>query len=98
MKKAKKIKIKHTQKVAWDMSELYLNTSSPLHCDKCKSRLGILHIIRCALFKKQGEHYFAVCKNKDCRHINRRIKGNYKDEVNEKWKDLELEIRKQKED
>lgn len=83
----KKQKLKHTQKIAYDLSNLYLNPESILHCEKCKNRLGVLHTLRYALFRKQGASYFVPCKTCGC--LNRRVKGAYKQQVNQQWKDFE---------
>lgn len=80
-------KIKWHQRVAYDMSNLYLQEDSILHCDKCKNRLGVLHTLIHALFKKQGSSYIVVCK--DCRHPNIRIKGAYKKQLQEQWEHLQ---------
>ena len=76
-----------SQKVAFDMSNLYLNPDSVLHCDQCKERLGVLHTLRSALFKKPGTSYIVVCKS--CRHPNVRIKGQYKKQMEEQWEHLQ---------
>jgi RNase P subunit RPR2 len=81
-------------RVANDMSNLYLNPDSVLHCDHCKNRLGVLHTLRYALFKKPGTHYFVICK--DCKHPNERIKGYYKQQMEQQWKDLEEQVREQR--
>jgi len=80
-------KMGYMQKVAWDMSDLYLNTSSIMHCDECHERLGMFHILRYALFKKQGTHYFVPCKA--CGHRNERVKGQYKTDTEQRWKDFQ---------
>lgn len=82
-----KLKVPHTQKVAIDMSDLMLNPGSPIHCDKCHERMGVFHTLRYALFHKQGDVYFVPCKG--CGTVNRRVKGLYKSEINQKWKDFE---------
>jgi len=64
-----------------------LDHESVMFCDKCKERLGILHTIRYALFKKMGTTYYVPCKA--CRFPNPRVKGQYKQDVNEKWKEME---------
>lgn len=84
--KKKNPKPKYTQKVAFDMSNLYLDPHSVLHCSKCKDRLGVLHIIRYSIFKKKGTPYNVPCKS--CGHLNKRIKGEYKQDVDEFWKDF----------
>jgi RNase P subunit RPR2 len=66
------------------MSDLYLNQASILHCDKCRERLGVLHTLRYALFKKPGMVYYVICKA--CHHQNQRIKGEYKQKTEEAWK------------
>lgn len=80
-------KIPYRQKVALDMSNLYLDTSSPIHCDKCKERLGILRTLRYALFKPKGTAYYVPCKS--CKHPNERIKGQYKQNISKQWKELQ---------
>lgn len=83
-------KIGYSQRVAWDMSNLYLNKDSVLHCDECDMRLGVLHTLRSALFKKQGVSYIVVCKN--CKHPNIRIKGEYRNMVEKQWSDMQKKV------
>jgi hypothetical protein len=82
-------------RIGLDMQDLYLNPSSVLHCDECHERLGVLHTLRSALFKPQGASYKVTCKH--CKHLNIRIKGAYKQQVNTQWEKLEQEM-KQKDD
>lgn len=82
-------------RVANDMATLYLSSDSVLHCDQCHERLGVLHILRYALFKKQGAAYIVPCKS--CRHRNPRTKGAYKQQVDAQWKTLEQQVREQRE-
>jgi len=76
----------YKQRVALDMSNLYLNIDSPLHCDTCKERLGVCHTLRYALFKRRGTVYFVPCKK--CGKMNERTKGEYKQTINAQWKDF----------
>jgi len=69
------------------MSNLYLDTSSILHCDVCHERLGVLHTLRYALFKKKGSTYWVPCKS--CKHRNPRMKGAYKQQTEETWKNFQ---------
>ena len=50
-------------------------------CDECGKKLGLLRLIYHALFKKQGQAYYVVCRS--CHTVNKRIKGNYKKEIDE---------------
>ena len=75
------------QKIALDMNDLMLNPGSHIHCDKCHERMGIFHTLRYALFKKQGTAYFVPCKS--CGALNKRIKGQFKQDTNQRWKDFE---------
>lgn len=86
--KEKGLKITHTQVVAYDMSNLYLDPNSILHCSECHKRLGILHTLRSALFKKPGTSYIVKCKA--CKHPNVRIKGQYKSDLDKQWADLHV--------
>jgi len=86
-KKSEGLKIPYTQKVAWDMSELYMNKNSVLHCDKCHGRLGMFHTLRYALFKKPGVAYFVICK--ECHHPNHRVKGALKQKLERQWDDVQ---------
>jgi len=83
----------YKQKVAYDMSDLYLNTASVLHCEHCHECMGVLHTLRSALFKKQGVAYIVVCKA--CKHPNVRVKGLYKQKTEEQWKRYQDELGKQ---
>lgn len=89
-KKSKKA-FNYRSRMANDMHDLYINPGSVLHCDKCKERLGVLHTLRNALFKKPGVSYIVVCKR--CKHPNVRTKGAYKQQVEGQWKKLEAEIK-----
>ena len=80
-------KIPWNKKVAFDMSDLYLNVNSPLHCDQCHSRLGVLRVLRKALFKKPGTTYYVFCPV--CHQNSPRIKGKYKQTVEEQWRDVQ---------
>lgn len=77
-------------RVANDLPDIYLNPNSPLHCGECKQRLGVLHVLRYALFKDQGTHYFVPCKR--CGHVNERVKGALKHDIDERWSTLEKEM------
>ena len=81
----------YRSRVANDMTDLYLDPTSVLHCGKCKERLGVLHTLRSALFKKSGVSYIVICKR--CKHPNVRTKGAYKQQVEERWKKLEADIK-----
>ena len=85
------VKLNGTQKAALDLYDLYLNPTSELHCEKCKYRLGVFHTLRYALFKEKGAVYYVPCKH--CGELNKRVKGEYKQRVNRKWKDFEHEER-----
>lgn len=86
----KPTKIGYTQKVGLDMTDLYLNPTSVLHCAKCEARLGVLHTLRSALFKKPGTSYIVICKR--CKHPNVRVKGAYKMDVEKRWSDLQDQL------
>lgn len=81
-------------RVANDMANLYLNPDSVLHCDHCHERLGVLHTLRYALFKQPGVHYFVVCKS--CGHLSERIKGYYKQQAEQQWRDLEEQVKRER--
>lgn len=81
------VKPRWHQKVAYDMTNLYLDTSSVLHCDHCHERLGALRILRAALFKKQGVTYYVSCKQ--CHQVSPRVKGAYKTTIKEQWDHLQ---------
>jgi hypothetical protein len=78
-------------RVANDMSTLYLNPDSVLHCDQCHARFSVLHVLRKALFKRQGATYYVFCKA--CHHNSPRVKGAYKQQVEQQWKDLEQKVK-----
>ena len=62
----------------------YMYYASPfIRCDKCKEGLGLLHILRSALFKKRGTIYIVKCKK--CDYLNERTKGGLATEFNERW-------------
>jgi hypothetical protein len=88
----KPLKIKYNQKVAMDMSELYLNPKSVLHCAKCETRLGVLRTLRHALFKPQGAKYKVPCPH--CGYLNLRVKGAFKDDTEKKWRGVQAELDK----
>jgi len=81
-------------KLANDMADLYLSPVSALHCEQCHMRMGILHILRRSLFKKPGALYIVVCKA--CKHENLRYKGAYKKELEDHWKELEEQVRRER--
>lgn len=86
----KKTNISAKQKIAFDFSNLMLDRSSVIYCDKCKEKLGVLRTLRCALFKKQGSIYHVPCKA--CGYFNERKKGSYKQDVNKYWKEFQAEL------
>lgn len=67
-----------------EIENLMLNPESILKCDKCYSYLGFWHTLRCAMFKKKGSTYFVNCKI--CKHKNPRMKGQFKNNMDSKWK------------
>ena len=71
-----------------EVGNLYLNPDSHLKCDKCKNMLGFLRVLRKALFKKPNQIYVIRCKK--CGYLNTRIKGKYKEEINNRWKEQNL--------
>lgn len=87
MDDVKEKKPSYSQKVAWDMSNLYLDTSSVLHCDFCHERFGVLHMLRYALFKKKGSTYYVFCKS--CHQNSPRVKGAYKEQTEEMWENFQ---------
>jgi len=86
----KKKHFDYKTRVTNDLTVLMLNKDSIMFCDKCKERLGVLHTLRYALFKKQGTTYYVTCKI--CRFQNPRVKGQYKQDVTDKWKDMERDL------
>lgn len=63
----------------------YMFQGSPfIRCDKCKISLGLLHILKHALFKKHGSIYIVPCKK--CGYLNERTKGGLATEFDERWK------------
>lgn len=63
----------------------YMQYASPfVRCDQCKEKLGLLCMIRHALFKKQGSIYIVPCKT--CGTLNERTKGGMAVEFDERWK------------
>lgn len=83
----KKKKYSSQIRVKSDLAELMLNRESDMYCDHCQMRLGILHTLRYALFKKKGAPYFVPCRY--CKELNRRVKGEIKEHLNNKWEKLE---------
>lgn len=78
---AKELKIKSS------VHYLYYSLDSPLFCDKCNTSLGLLRMIRSALFKKKGSEYIVVCK--ECEYENIRVKGEIEKKLDERFKDYE---------
>lgn len=70
-------------KIQWSMQYNLLNVDSPLFCDKCKARLGVLYMVRNSLFKKKGAVYLVVCRS--CKHINSRVKGDMGKKIDSDW-------------
>jgi hypothetical protein len=70
-------------KVRYSLENLMLNPDSPLLCDKCSSRLGILNMVFKAFFKKRGVKYIVVCKN--CKTNNVRVKGEIGKDIDQNW-------------
>jgi hypothetical protein len=68
-----------------DLQFFFIDPSSPFFCDACHKPLGVWHILRCALFRKQGSSYLVPCKS--CRTDNKRIKGAMKTGFDERWTD-----------
>jgi RNase P subunit RPR2 len=70
-------------KIRYSLENLMLNPDSPLLCDKCKSRLGILRMMSKALFKKKGSKYIVICKH--CKTKNMRVKGQIGMDIDDRW-------------
>lgn len=71
------------RKIIHSTQKLMMNNDSPLFCDKCKSRLGILRMLKSAFFKKKGEKYLISCKS--CLTINVRVKGDIAKNIDKDW-------------
>ena len=87
MKKKYKNKYYFKTRSTNDLTALMLDHESVLFCDKCKERLGILHTLRYALFKKPETTYYVKCKI--CHYQNPRVKGEYKQDITQKWDEME---------
>ncbi len=70
-------------KIKWSMEKLLKDTDSLIFCDKCKNRLGIIHMMRLALFRKKGMKYIVPCRK--CKTINIRIKGELSKDIDKDW-------------
>ena len=70
-------------KIRYSIHSLYINPDSLIHCDHCKNKLGIFHMLKKAFFKKPGEKYFVKCKS--CGNINFRIKGEIGKQIDKTW-------------
>lgn len=80
-------KVPHRVKVAADVQEMFLDSSGMFFCDECQMRLGLLHTLRYALFKKQGTPYIVPCRY--CSFPNKRVKGEAKQHFDTKWEEPE---------
>lgn len=72
-------------KIRWSTEHLLRDSDSPLFCDKCHKRLGIIYMIRFSLFKKQGTKYIVKCRR--CNHLNTRVKGQIGQDIDKDWRD-----------
>lgn len=63
-----------------EMSNL-LSGTGVTGCDECSGYLGLSRLLFHSMFKKKGTTYYVVCKH--CHHVNRRVKGEYKKEIDE---------------
>lgn len=71
------------RKIIHSTQKLMMNKDSPLFCDKCSNRLGIVRMLKQSLFKKKGQIYLVVCK--ECLTINERIKGDISQNIDRDW-------------
>lgn len=83
LKKINKKIISKQNKVQYSVQNTFMNTESPLFCDKCKKRMGLISMVHFALGKKKGEPYIVVCKH--CNHKNNRVKGALSDKIDSDW-------------
>lgn len=70
-------------KITWSMEKLLKDSNSTIFCDKCKKRLGILHMIRFSFRRKKGEKYLVPCRS--CKTINIRFKGQLATDIDRDW-------------
>ena len=56
-----------------EASNVFGNTESKLHCDKCKHRLPFFMYTVKACSVEFGERYEVRCRH--CKHANKRIRG-----------------------
>ena len=62
----------------------YMMYASPfIRCDKCKDKLGLLHMLRYSIRTRKGSIYVVDCKS--CGYLNERTKGGLADEFNKRW-------------
>ena len=83
LKKINKKIIDKEIKIKYSTEKLLRNKDSPLFCDKCEERLGLVRMIFYAWGKKRGEKYLVPCKN--CLTINLRIKGQIEKDIDSDW-------------
>ena len=70
-------------KIQYSVQNAMMNTDSPLFCENCKKRLGLITMLHFAMGKKKGEPYKVVCKH--CNHVNIRIKGEIGKKFDRDW-------------
>ena len=70
-------------KIRYSVENTFLNNDSPVFCDECNKRLGLITMVHFALGKKKGEIYLVVCKH--CNYLNKRIKGEMSKKIDSDW-------------
>lgn len=70
-------------KIRFSMQNLNINPDSPLHCDYCKKKLGILRMLRQSIKVKPKSKYVVECKH--CFRGNIRVKGEIGKQIDETW-------------
>lgn len=70
-------------KIRFSVRNLNINPDSPLFCDNCKKKLGLIHMLRQSIKVKPGVKYIVTCKK--CKTLNSRVKGEIGKQIDKTW-------------
>lgn len=70
-------------KIKYSMYNLNFNPNSPLFCNHCKKKLGLIRMLKKSTRVKPGSEYIVKCKH--CNNLNSRIRGEIGKNIDTNW-------------
>jgi len=69
------------RKIQHSIYNLNFNPDSPLFCNHCKKKIGIIRMLKKSIWVKKGSEYVVKCRF--CNNLNIRIKGDIEKIIDE---------------